>query len=70
MPHFKESSSSSASDGGLEYSFGIDSQGIVDDATYASRLSSNTETPLSQQLDPIAVIGMGMSKLALSFHTR
>ncbi|KAI0403612.1 polyketide synthase [Xylaria palmicola] len=60
MPHFKESSSSNTSDGGFEFQSGADSLGIVDDMAYAGpSLSGTSELPLSQQLEPIAVVGMG-----------
>ncbi|KAI1474013.1 polyketide synthase [Daldinia eschscholtzii] len=66
MPHFKESSSSSASDVELEFELGYNAQasnvqGIVDDEAYAGAgfFEGSSEAPLSQQLEPIAVIGMG-----------
>ncbi|KAI0379327.1 polyketide synthase [Hypomontagnella monticulosa] len=63
MPHFKESSSSSASDVELEFEVGFNAQGtnaqgIVSDEAYVAA-GFGTEAPLSQQLEPIAVIGMG-----------
>ncbi|KAI1132340.1 polyketide synthase [Nemania abortiva] len=60
MPHFKESSSSNTSDDGFEFHLGTESQGIADDIAYAGpSLPGTSEKPLSQQLEPIAVIGMG-----------
>ncbi|KAF4990933.1 hypothetical protein FGRMN_8171 [Fusarium graminum] len=56
MPHFRESSSNSSNDG-----FELDpptlNQCIVSDGEYA--ILSPQEPPLSEQLEPIAVIGMG-----------
>ena len=69
MPHFKESSSSSASDVELEFEPGFNAQaynaqGIVSDEAYAGvGFEGSSELPLSQQLEPIAVIGMGMFPL-------
>ncbi|KAJ2990433.1 hypothetical protein NUW58_g2948 [Xylaria curta] len=60
MPHFEESSSATESDGGWDSGLGIKSQGIIDDLMYpGSSLPGSSEPPLSQQLEPIAVIGMG-----------
>ncbi|CCF33226.1 hypothetical protein CH063_00138 [Colletotrichum higginsianum] len=56
MPHFHESSSSS-SDAAPEFDPQNAYQRIVSDEEYAA--SSSSEPPLSQQLEPIAVIGMG-----------
>ncbi|OHE97149.1 hypothetical protein CORC01_07590 [Colletotrichum orchidophilum] len=56
MPHFHESSSS-ASDADPEFDPQGAHQRIVSDDEYAA--SSSAELPLSQQLEPIAVVGMG-----------
>ncbi|EXF75878.1 hypothetical protein CFIO01_00363 [Colletotrichum fioriniae PJ7] len=58
MPHFHETSSS-ASDAAPKFNpeTGGAHQRIVSDDEYAA--SSSSEVPLSQQLEPIAVVGMG-----------
>ncbi|KAJ0295368.1 hypothetical protein COL516b_012632 [Colletotrichum fioriniae] len=58
MPHFHETSSS-ASDAAPKFDpeTGGAHQRIVSDDEYAA--SSSSEVPLSQQLEPIAVVGMG-----------
>jgi hypothetical protein len=56
MPHFYPSSSST-SDAGPEFDPRNAYQRIASDDEYIS--SSPTELPLSQQLEPIAVVGMG-----------
>ncbi|KAF1841194.1 polyketide synthase [Cucurbitaria berberidis CBS 394.84] len=56
MPHFYESSSS-ASEAAPEFDTRNAYQRIVKDDEYV--VSSSTELPLSQQLEPIAVVGMG-----------
>jgi len=56
MPHFYESSSS-ASDAAPEIDHRNAYQRIVSDDEY--NVSSSSELPLSQQLEPIAVVGMG-----------
>ncbi|KXH50581.1 hypothetical protein CSAL01_11461 [Colletotrichum salicis] len=58
MPHFHETSSS-ASDAAPKFDpeAGGAHQRIVSDDEYAA--SSSSELPLSQQLEPIAVVGMG-----------
>jgi hypothetical protein len=56
MPIFYESSSS-ASDAAPEFDPRNAFQRIVSDDEYG--VSSSTELPLSQQLEPIAVVGMG-----------
>ena len=57
MPHFYESSSS-ASDAAPEFDPRNAYQRIVSDDEYV--VSSSNELPLSEQLEPIAVVGMGM----------
>ncbi len=56
MPHFYESSLS-GSDTAPEFDPRNAYQRTVSDEEYA--VSSTTELPLSQQLEPIAVVGMG-----------
>ncbi|KAK2612303.1 Reducing polyketide synthase dep5 [Conoideocrella luteorostrata] len=56
MPHLRESSSNS-SDAGPELNLQNSYQRIVSDDEYV--VSSPQELPLSQQLEPIAVVGMG-----------
>ncbi|KAF5647464.1 polyketide synthase [Fusarium sp. NRRL 52700] len=56
MPHFRESSSSSSTTG-IDINPYISSQRIVSDDEYAAL--SPDEPPLSEQLEPIAVVGMG-----------
>lgn len=65
MPHFHESSSSS-SDAAPEFDPQNAYQRIVSDEEYAA--SSSSEPPLSQQLEPIAVIGMGNIRHLLLTH--
>ncbi|KAK7953549.1 polyketide synthase [Apiospora saccharicola] len=65
MPYMKSGSSSdSASDNAGEYiTRRFATQSMVDDATYAEKIASifpdSVEKPLSDQLEPIAVVGMG-----------
>lgn len=60
MPHFVESSSSSTSDAESSPGPGFEAQRIVSDPEYAaSSMPGCTEAPLSEQLEPIAVVGMG-----------
>nr|ART35008.1 polyketide synthase [Fusarium bulbicola] len=56
MPHFRESSSSSSTTG-IDINPYISSQRILSDDEYAAL--SPDEPPLSEQLEPIAVVGMG-----------
>lgn len=59
MPRFHESSSS-ASDTAPEFDPQNSYQRIVSDEEYAaSSFGGASELPLSQQLEPIAVVGMG-----------
>lgn len=56
----KESSSSSSSDVELNDNLKFDVRHIVTDAEYAGiSFPGYSEKPLSEQLEPIAVIGMG-----------
>lgn len=65
MPYMRSGTSSdSASDNAGEYiARRFATQSVVDDATYAEKIASvfpdSTEKPLSDQLEPIAVVGMG-----------
>lgn len=65
MPHFYESSSS-ASDTTPEFDPQNAYQRVVSDDEYIA--SSSAELPLSQQLEPIAVVGMG--KICPSYLAR
>lgn len=69
MPHFHETSSS-ASDAAPKFDpeTGGAHQRIVSDDEYAA--SSSSEVPLSQQLEPIAVVGMGEISDAHCGHCR
>ncbi|EFR04320.1 lovastatin nonaketide synthase [Nannizzia gypsea CBS 118893] len=62
MPHAVAKGSSSASSTDFEpgrYPH-LSTQGVIDDASYAEfSLPNSPEVPLSEQLEPIAVIGMG-----------
>ncbi|CAI7658413.1 unnamed protein product [Penicillium glandicola] len=60
MPFVKDSSSSGSSDYESSPRVYLDTQRIVSDGEYAGGLSDGAnEPPLSEQLEPIAVIGMG-----------
>jgi len=62
MPHFIESSSMDSSDAESSPKFVPDVQRIVSDAEYAAAsLPDYSEAPISEQLEPIAVVGMGKS---------
>ena len=64
MPHFVESSSSGSSDAESISKFALDAQHIVSDAEYAGdSFPGSSEVPLSEQLEPIAVVGMGKRSL-------
>jgi len=62
MPFIRDSPSSG--DSSSESNYGFPSfQAIVDDEIYAAKLlPTSAEKPLSEQLEPIAVVGMGMSQ--------
>jgi hypothetical protein len=54
--------SPSGSDTRSEYDVGYQPQHIITDEEYAAKLlPGNNEKPLSEQLEPIAVVGMGNS---------
>lgn len=58
------SSESEWSDIGIPRNEQYNAQHIVSDAAYAAKLpSSSTESPLSEQQEPIAVVGMGMNSV-------
>ena len=60
MPHFIESSSSGSSDAESSPKSAFDAQHVVGDAEYAAAsFPGYSEAPLSEQLEPIAVVGMG-----------
>lgn len=60
MPHFVETSSSGSSDAESTQKTDFDAQRIVSDAEYAgAHFPGSSEVPLSDQLEPIAVVGMG-----------
>jgi len=59
MPFIQDNSSPNDSETGSGWT-PVNSQQIIDDDTYAANLSSTyAEKPLSEQLEPIAVVGMG-----------
>lgn len=61
MPYVKDSSSSGASDSESVPQLLYNGQRIVSDWEYAGGSNATrNEPPLSEQLEPIAVIGMGM----------
>ena len=60
MPYLKGTSSSSSSEGLLHDDLGLSAAQIVHDADYpAASFPGYAEKPLSEQLEPIAVVGMG-----------
>lgn len=60
MPHFVERSSSGSSDAEWTLKLDFDAQRIFSDAEYAGvHFPGSSEVPLSEQLEPIAVVGMG-----------
>ncbi|KAF5665736.1 polyketide synthase [Fusarium circinatum] len=63
MPHFRESSSSSSTTG-IDINPYNSSQRIVSDDEYAAL--SPDERPLSEQLEPIAVVGMAFESAGLT----
>lgn len=59
MPYIRDSSSAGESSSESGYGYPR-AQDIVDDETYAAKLlPTSAEKPLSEQLEPIAVVGMG-----------
>ncbi len=63
MPFIIESTPSSSGDGDFAHfdnDLAFDAQHIVSDSEYAgTAFSGNSEKPLGEQLEPIAVVGMG-----------
>jgi len=60
MPFISESLSSGSSDVESNMNPAFDTQHIISDAKYAAASFLNySEKPLSEQLEPIAVVGMG-----------
>ena len=69
MPFIRDSSSSSSSDVESNNNLAFGAQHMVDDANYAgASFPGSSEKPLSEQLEPIAVIGMGNTR-PLLLHT-
>lgn len=68
MPYIKGGASSSSSeDEQSPVRAHVDAQDIVTDDEYkGATVADNGELPLSEQLEPIAVVGMGMFE---SFHS-
>ena len=63
MPFIKDSSTPSSSDVEYDSNGAIRGQQVTDDISYAeATLPGYPEKPLSEQLEPIAVVGMGNHK--------
>ena len=63
MPFIRDSSTPSSSDVEYDTNGAFRGQQVTDDISYAgTTLPGYSEKPLSEQLEPIAVVGMGNNK--------
>jgi hypothetical protein len=76
MPYIRSStpSTDSSDESGDQLPYRTLAQSIIDDVSYAENVGNTfpdyTEKPLSEQLEPIAVVGMGMYPLGVGRYQK